>query len=135
MANLGTGSVDIYQAFVDSGGNTSQLAAEFPTIEFQNGMVGLQVKSLGGDFSQFLTQLTNVGMQVTASSAYYGLVDGWVPVNELPTIAELPQTRAASPIYNPVLPRSEYQGAPTTRPRPRCSPTPPERSSTSTAPA
>ena len=63
----------------NSGGNTSQLAADSPTIEFQNGMVGLQVKSLGGDFSQFETQLTDVGVQVTTASSYYGVVDGFAP--------------------------------------------------------
>ena len=48
MANLGAGTVGIYAAYVYSGGNTSQLAAEFPTIQFQNGMVDLQVKTTIG---------------------------------------------------------------------------------------
>ena len=38
----------IYKAYVHSGGNTSQLAAEFPQIEFQNGMVGLAGQEPGG---------------------------------------------------------------------------------------
>ncbi len=67
MANLGVGLVSVYKSYVQSGGNT--VAARRPNsrlIEFQNGMVGIQVKSLGGDFSQFESQLTNVGMQITA---------------------------------------------------------------------
>ncbi len=109
MANLGVGLVNIYQAFVQSGGQTSQLAAKFPQIEFQNGMVGLQVKSLGGDFTQFSTELSQLGMKVTDSSAYYGLVVGYAPVNALPTIAGLPQTMSGQALYYPVV-SQEYQG-------------------------
>ena len=65
MANLGVGTVNIYAAYVKVA--TSQLATEFPTIEFQNGMVDLQVKSLGGDFSTFESSLTNLGLQVTTA--------------------------------------------------------------------
>ncbi len=112
MANLGTGLVGIYQAYVQSAGQTSQLAAEFPNIEFSGGMVGIQVKSLGGDFSTFQSDLTNVGVKVLDSSAYYGLVDGWAPVNELPTIASLPQTMAGQANYKPFVSAAptEFQG-------------------------
>ena len=99
MANLGVGSSAIYQSYVESGGNTSQLAARIPLIEFQNGMVGMQVKSLGGDF-QPVRQHSSPGRWACRSrrrARYYGLVDGWAPVNELPTIAEMPQTMAGRP--------------------------------------
>jgi hypothetical protein len=109
MANLGSDVVGIYKAYVQSGGQTSQLASEFPKIEIQSGMVGLQLKSLGGDFSQFVTQLQDVGLHVVNSSAYYGVVDGWAPVNALPTIAELPQTEAGQALFHPIA-RGEYQG-------------------------
>ena len=55
MANLGAVRSAYTRRYLNSGGNTSQLASEFPTIYFQNGMLGLQIKSLGGDFSQFET--------------------------------------------------------------------------------
>jgi large repetitive protein len=50
-----------------------------------------------------VTGLTNLGMQVTASSSAYGIAEGWVPVPELPTIAQLPQTMTGSPIDAPIL--------------------------------
>ena len=109
MANLGAGTVGVYAAYANSGGNTSQLASEFPTVYFQNGMVGLQVKSLGGDFSQYETELTDVGMQITTASSTYGLVDGYAPVNALPTIAEIPQTESGQLLYKPSI-SAEYQG-------------------------
>ncbi|HZW35120.1 MAG TPA: S8 family serine peptidase, partial [Isosphaeraceae bacterium] len=110
MANLGVGTVQIYQAFVQSQGNAAALAAEFPSVEFSNGLVGLQVKSLGGDFTQFVTSLQNVGMQLTADSSLYGLVDGYAPVNALPTIAEMAQTESGQLIYKPSVDASNYQG-------------------------
>ena len=109
MANLGVGLVNIYQAFVQSGGQTSQLATQFPNIQFSGGMVGLQVKSLGGDFTQFSKQLQSLGMQFTATSAYYGLVVGYAPVSQLPTIASLPQTQSGQALYRPTL-SGNYQG-------------------------
>ena len=109
LANLGAGAVEVYTAYVESGGQTSQLQKEFPAIEFQNGMVGLQLKSLGGDFSQFVSTLQDAGMQVTTTSSYYGLVEGYAPVNALPTIAELPQTQSGQANIYPIY-YSEYQG-------------------------
>jgi hypothetical protein len=113
MANLGTGLVSVYTTFVNSEGSTAELATEYPDFMFQNGMVGVQLKSLGGDFSQYQTQLTDAGVQITTASATYGLVDGYAPVNALPTIAELPQTEAGQVAYAPLVYASsggEYQG-------------------------
>jgi hypothetical protein len=111
MANLGVGIVNVYAAYAQNGNSADGLQAQFPQDEFQNGMVGLQLKSLGGDFSQYVSQLTEVGMNVTTSSAYYGLVEGFAPVNELPTIAQLAQTQSGSVIMNPIVHASNYQGA------------------------
>jgi hypothetical protein len=69
----------------------------------------MDVKSLGGDFSQFVASLENLGMQVTGSSAYYGVVEGFVPVSALPALARLPQTMSGQPIYTPVVNKA-YQG-------------------------
>ncbi len=113
MANLGVGLVNVYKAFVESGGNTSQLAAEFPTIFFQNGMVGVQLKTNSPDFSEFVSELTDLGVQVVESSSYYGMVDGYAPVSALPTIAQMPLTQSGSVQYAPIAYQccgGEYQG-------------------------
>ncbi len=107
MANLGVGLVDVYKAYVDGGGNTAALPSEFPQTEFQNGEVGIQLKMLGGDFSQYVSQLTNVGMNVTTTSAAYGLVEGFAPVNELPTLAAMSQTQSGQANEKPVY---DYTG-------------------------
>ncbi len=118
MANLGTNLVSIYQSYEVSGslpaaavgGDTAQLASKYPAIEFNNGLVGIQLSSLGGDFGSFTSQLTSLGVQITNSSAYYGMVDGWAPIGELPTIARLPQTMSGEALQYPIA-YSEYQGA------------------------
>jgi large repetitive protein len=64
MANLGPEIVSIYQSYAtgiaasNASGNSASaavsasvadgLAAQFPTIQFQNGLVGMDIKSLGG---------------------------------------------------------------------------------------
>ena len=107
MANLGNQLISIYQQTVQDGKSASALAQEFPQIEFQGNDVGLELKSLGGDFSQFQTSLQDVGMQISTTSSLYGLAAGWAPINELPTIAELAQTQSGQPLYYSVY---HYQG-------------------------
>ncbi len=110
MANLGTALVTIYKAYVTSGGDTSGLAAQFPNVYFnQSGMVGVQLKSLGGDFNQYLQDLTNLGVQITASSTYYGALDGFAPISSLPTIAAMQQTMSGFANLKPIT-SAEYQG-------------------------
>ena len=131
-----SGLVNVYAAYLQDGDNAANLQAEFPQVQFQNGMVGVQLKSLGGDFSQYLSQLTNVGMQVTTSSSYYGLVEGYAPINELPTIAELAQTQSGIANYEAGTSAAELPGRRQQRGRDLdCSPTSRGPSSTSTAPA
>ena len=46
-------------------------------------------------------------MQITASSAYYGLDEGYMPITQLPTVAQSPLTMSGHPIYKPDF---SYQG-------------------------
>ena len=142
MANLGTELVSIYKdyavdfAAVANTGNTSaaaagalatQIATQFPTVELSNAMVNMDINSLGGDFNQFVSQLSSLGMQVTDTSSAYGIVEGWVPIAELPTIARLPQTEAGHAIAAPVDHACVHglsRGWPTTSRRRRWGPTP-----------
>src|SRR5271157_331110 len=69
MANLGQQMIGVYQSFVNSGGQASQLATQFPYLSFQGNMVLAGFQEYGTNFSQFQTDLQNLGMQVTVSSA------------------------------------------------------------------
>ena len=136
MANLGTGLVGVYQTFVDSGGNTSQLPAEYPNYEFDNGMVGMSIKAWretsasSSPSSPTLACRSRTRARRTTSSTAYA------PINELPTIAELapdderPDRHHADRLRQPSTKESR-----TTRRKLRCKPISLARSSTSTGPA
>ncbi len=104
MANLGqTAHWDLQVVRRQRRAARRSLPPRIPLIEFNNGMVGIQVKSLGGDFSASLRASSqNVGMDITTSSSLYGVAVGCAPVNELPTIAEMQQTMAGQPLYTPI---------------------------------
>ena len=44
------------------------------------------------------TELQTDGMQILDSDATYGLIDGKLPIAQLPTIAQLPQTLSVTPM-------------------------------------
>ncbi len=107
MANLGQQLIGVYESFVNSDGQTSQLASQYPNLSFNGAMVQAGFQEYGTNFSQLQTELHNLGMQVTVSSAYYGEVDGWIPISQLPTAAEAPDVATGFPIFKPEL---HYQG-------------------------
>ena len=59
-------------------------------------MVNLKMAS-GGDFSTFLSQLQSDGLSVSTSSATYGLVDGMLPIADLPAVATVAASVTAVP--------------------------------------
>ena len=59
------------------------------------------------DFQGFKTSLSNLGMQIVDTNPTDGLVDGWLPINELPAAAQLPQTLSGQPDMKEVT----YQAA------------------------
>ena len=124
MANLGVGSSStIYQAYVQSGGNTSQLASRIPADRVQQRAGRVQVKSLGGDFSQFVSQLTE---RRDADPRLRAPTTGWSTATRRSTSCRrsprLPRRERVGRITSRSLTRS-IRAWPTTRPRPRCSPT------------
>ncbi len=107
MSNLGQQMIGVYESFVNSGGQTSQLATQFPEFVFKGNMIEAGFQEYGTNFTQFESTLENLGMQVTVSSAYYGEVDGYIPITQLPTAAQAPDVSSGFPIFKPVL---HYQG-------------------------
>jgi hypothetical protein len=107
MANAGQDLIAVYQASLGSSG-TSNLASQFSTIQFQGSSVGINTNWNGtGSFGDYITALKNLGMQVTASSVTYGIVEGYLPVSQLPTVAAEPQTLALAAVYKPIV---HFQG-------------------------
>lgn len=102
MANEGATLIAVYQAYLNNGKNAAALATQFPTLNWNNGKVAIQANALdAASFSGLTAALKNVGMDVTSTSAPYGIVYGFVPVSALPTIAGMPQLLSVTPGYKP----------------------------------
>ena len=108
-AAVGTPMVDasqdlnaLYNAFESGGGNMTTLASQFPSMQFQGSSVLVSVKGKG-NFTTFENELTASGMTITASSAAYALVIGYVPIGSLPTVAAAPLTLSVNPSYKAQL--------------------------------
>jgi len=73
-------------------------------VVIQGSNVGIQVHDGNpADFNGLLTELQNDGLQVTISSAQYGMIVGLLPIAQLPTVASLSQAPSITPELNPVL--------------------------------
>ena len=101
MANLGVDLVNIYESFTKGQTNAATFQAKYPDYEFQGNSVMVDL-SANGSYNQLLTEVKNLGMQVVASSSTYQLIEGLLPINELPTVAQLPQLESGSPVARPV---------------------------------
>ncbi len=73
-------------------------------VQIQGTSVGITVKdSNPADFNTLVTALQSAGMQITDSSATYGLVEGFLPVAQLPTVAALSDAPSVAPLYQAIL--------------------------------
>lgn len=93
-----------YEAYESSGASGPFRPTGINGVVINGTSVGIQVKSNNmGDFSSFVSTLENDGMQVQSSSSTYGLVNGMLPISQLPAVAQLPETLSITPIFNPIL--------------------------------
>ena len=100
MAKLGKDLISVYQAFLNNPGGTSSLKTSFPGLSFNGSKVSINVQTKA-NVNVFATELANLGMDVTTKNATYGWVSGDFPINQLPTLAALPDTLSGSPNYAP----------------------------------
>jgi hypothetical protein len=72
-------------------------------VQLQGTDVGIDVHvGNAADFNSLVTALENAGMQITVTSAEYGIVDGFLPVAQLPAIAALTDAPSVTPLYQPM---------------------------------
>ena len=66
--------------------------------------VGIQVHDNNpADFATLVSQLQAAGMQISSSSATYGLVVGMLPIAQLPAVAGLPEVPSVTPMFQPMV--------------------------------
>jgi hypothetical protein len=92
-----------YETYANSGGGTfSPTGVNLLVINGTN--VGIQVKdSNTGDSNTLTTELLSDGMQILVSDPTYGIVEGMIPIAQLPTVAQVPQSVSITPMLNPIL--------------------------------
>ena len=137
MANLGVNTVSVYKAYLDSGGNTSSSRPSSRRSSSRTGWSGCRSRAWAAISTSSSPSSPTSGCRLLDTSATYG-VGRWLRAGQ-----RVADDRRAAPDDGrpgPVLPDRtttlELPGrSPTTRPRRRCSPTPPASSSTSTGPA
>jgi hypothetical protein len=93
-----------YEAYVSAGSKGPFTPSQSLFVVINGTDVGIQVHSNNpGDLSAFVAQLQSDGMQVIDSSVKYGIVEGMLPIAQLPAVAGLPQTMIITPMYKPIL--------------------------------
>jgi len=88
-------------ALSGAGGVSSLPLANMVTIQGSNVQVNAHWKSSAGDFNQYVSALTALGMNVQATDAQHGLVVGMLPMNQIVAAANLPQTASLTAGYRP----------------------------------
>jgi hypothetical protein len=92
-----------YAAYVNAGGTGTFTSSLAKAVVMSGTNVGVQFHWNGtDDFSAFVARLQSDGVQVIDSSATFGLVEGMLPIAQLPTVAGLPQTLSLTPMYIPM---------------------------------
>jgi hypothetical protein len=93
-----------YQAYLSAGGKGPFTSSQALFVVINGTNIGVQVHSNNpGDLSAMIAQLQSDGMQVIDSSLTYGIVEGMLPIAQLPTVAGLPQTTIITPMYKSML--------------------------------
>ncbi len=91
-----------YELWLAGGQQGTFVSSEEAVVEFQGTNVGIEVHDGDpADFTALGTELQSLGMQVTTASATYGTYVGFIPIGQIPAVAELPQTPNLSPLMYP----------------------------------
>jgi len=91
----------VYQNFLK---NSNQPIDTGPgSIQIDGSNVGVNVHGNGqGDFSNFVSTLQNLGMEITSTSSVTWTVSGMLPIGQLLTAAQTPQTLSITPRFSPM---------------------------------
>jgi hypothetical protein len=107
LAKAGQDLITIYQEYVqyeNNGGTGAFVSSMSGVIVIKGTNVGVDLHWNGtGDFNGYVTSLQNLGMQIQATDPTSGIVEGMLPIAQLPTVAGLSQTKSLSPMYIPII--------------------------------
>jgi len=101
LGNVGQDLNTIYKEFLQQGGSATFTSSLAGRVEIHGTNVGVDVNMASGNFGTFVSSMTKLGMQVQTTDATHGIVEGFLPIAEIPAAAQNPQTLSLSPIYIP----------------------------------
>ncbi len=105
LANMGQQTIHIYQeynAYLQGGSKGAFVSSLAHRIQFQGTSVGLDLR-FTGDLATYQQVLNRLGVNVVATNPALKVVEGYVPIGQLVTIAREAQTLGGEPNYKPVV--------------------------------
>ena len=98
----GPGLASIYQDYLvyEQAGGTGTFSPTLASvIQVRGTSVGVDIRTTPADFTAMLGAMEAYGMDVTATAPQIGLIEGFLPIAQLPTVATNGDLTAMSPIY------------------------------------
>jgi hypothetical protein len=93
-----------YQDFKTSGGTGTFTPTGVNGVVISGTNVGINFHTTDtADFNATLAELQSDGLQVTTSSATYGVIDGMLPIAQLPAVAQISASASVTAMYHPVM--------------------------------
>lgn len=89
-----------YQEFVRTGATGRFSSARAAGLLVQDANVKLDVR--GPALDRLVPALRDLGMQVEADDPRTGTVAGWLPIAQLPVVAQHPEVASVGPVFRPI---------------------------------
>ena len=100
-ANASTLLATVYQELQNGDLPTTNESGQ---VEIQGNNVGIQIHSSDPtDFASMVANAENLGLLVTIESDSFDIVVGFLPISNLPAIAQLSGSPSITPVFNPQL--------------------------------
>ncbi len=75
--------------------------AESNQIVIAGAAVGVDIRTTPANYNAMLTQMESLGMLVTATAPQVGVIEGFLPIVQLPLVAANAGLTGMSPVYKP----------------------------------
>jgi hypothetical protein len=96
----------VYQEFVtyeQAGGTGTFSPPQASQIEISGMSVGVDVRTSAANFTAMLDDMEQLGMNVTATAPQVGVIEGFLPISQLPAVAANTGLAGMNPIYRPTF--------------------------------
>jgi len=117
LAKAGQDLITVYTQF-EAAGESDDFTLTGPLasiIRIQGNTVGVDVGTAPSNISAMTSTLTGLGMQITATDPTTGKIEGFLPIAQLPAVAQNPDVLTIGPNYVPTPPPNPPSDSPQPR--------------------